>query len=252
MIHSDINKFYFLKEFLDRRKMTEFGNLSLVDEGTGDGDGIELSLPGVKRGDMSSRRFKPEIRVSSLRFSPTGRSWAAASTEGLLIYSLDASLVFDPYDLDMDVTPKSIRRQVTKKEWASAILLSFRLNEIPLIREVLEAVPYDQITVVCSSLPDVYVDKLLNFVASTLEKSNHLQFYLSWAQCLLTLHGQKLKNRCDWNIYNIRYAAALSKQRGMKRTAAESLSDEEESSSEAMDSADGEENMMNEPIMVEN
>ncbi|XP_056110253.1 PWP2 small subunit processome component isoform X3 [Rhinichthys klamathensis goyatoka] len=265
-----------LEEFLDRRKMTEFGNLSLVDEGTGDGDGIELSLPGVKRGDMSSRRFKPEIRVSSLHFSPTGRSWAAASSEGLLIYSLDASLVFDPYDLDMDVTPSSIQRQVTKKEWASAILLSFRLNEIPLIREVLEAVPYDQITVVCSSLPDVYVDKLLNFVASTLEKSNHLQFYLSWAQCLLTLHGQKLKNRsgailptvqqllksiqrhsddlsklCDWNIYNIRYAAALSKQRGMKRTAAESLSDEE-SSSEAMDSAGDEENMMNEPIMVEN
>uniref|UniRef100_A0A672SER8 Periodic tryptophan protein 2 homolog n=1 Tax=Sinocyclocheilus grahami TaxID=75366 RepID=A0A672SER8_SINGR len=251
-----------MEEFLDRRKMTEFGSLSLVDEGTGDGDGVELSLPGVKRGDMSSRRFKPEIRVSSLCFSPTGRSWAAASTEGLLIYSLDASLVFDPYDLDMDVTPASIRQQVKKKEWASAILLSFRLNEMPLIREVLEAVPYDQITVVCSSLPDVYVDKLLNFVASTLEKSNHLQFYLSWAQCLLTLHGQKLKNRsgavlptvqqllksiqrhsddlsklCDWNIYNIRYAAALSKQRGMKRTAAESLSDEEEEEEEvAMDS----------------
>uniref|UniRef100_A0A673JGG4 Periodic tryptophan protein 2 homolog n=1 Tax=Sinocyclocheilus rhinocerous TaxID=307959 RepID=A0A673JGG4_9TELE len=250
-----------MEEFLDRRKMTEFGSLSLVDEGTGDGDGVELSLPGVKRGDMSSRRFKPEIRVSSLCFSPTGRSWAAASTEGLLIYSLDASLVFDPYDLDMDVTPASIRQQVKKKEWASAILLSFRLNEMPLIREVLEAVPYDQITVVCSSLPDVYVDKLLNFVASTLEKSNHLQFYLSWAQCLLTLHGQKLKNRsgavlptvqqllksiqrhsddlsklCDWNIYNIRYAAALSKQRGMKRTAAESLSDEEEEEEVAMDS----------------
>uniref|UniRef100_A0A8C2GBA7 PWP2 small subunit processome component n=1 Tax=Cyprinus carpio TaxID=7962 RepID=A0A8C2GBA7_CYPCA len=239
-----------MEEFLDRRKMTEFGSLSLVDEGTGDGDGVALSLPGVKRGDMSSRRFKPEIRVSSLCFSPTGRSWAAASTEGLLIYSLDASLVFDPYDLDMDVTPASIRQQMKKKEWASAILLSFRLNEMPLIREVLEAVPYNQITVVCSSLPDVYVDKLLNFVASTLEKSNHLQFYLSWAQCLLTLHGQKLKNRsaaylyvkfksnfcflpsCDWNIYNIRYAAALSKQRGMKRTAAESLSDDEEEEEE--------------------
>uniref|UniRef100_A0A672PD57 Periodic tryptophan protein 2 homolog n=1 Tax=Sinocyclocheilus grahami TaxID=75366 RepID=A0A672PD57_SINGR len=247
-----------MEEFLDRRKMTEFGSLSLVDEGTGDGDGVELSLPGVKRGDMSSRRFIPEIRVSSLCFSPTGRSWAAASTEGLLIYSLDASLVFDPYDLDMDVTPASIRKQMKTKEWASAILLSFRLNEMPLIREVLEAVPYDQITVVCSSLPDVYVDKLLNFVASTLEKSNHLQFYLSWAQCLLTLHGQKLKNRsgavlptvqqllksiqrhsddlsklCDWNIYNIRYAAALSKQRGMKRTAAESLSDEDEEEEES-------------------
>uniref|UniRef100_A0A8C2FP23 PWP2 small subunit processome component n=1 Tax=Cyprinus carpio TaxID=7962 RepID=A0A8C2FP23_CYPCA len=268
-----------MEEFLDRRKMTEFGSLSLVDEGIGDGDGVELSLPGVKRGDMSSRRYKPEIRVSSLCFSPTGRVFVFTaqhtdrdftSTEGLLIYSLDASLVFDPYDLDMDVTPASIRQQMKKKEWASAILLSFRLNEMPLIREVLEAVPYDQITVVCSSLPDVYVDKLLNFVASTLEKSNHLQFYLSWAQCLLTLHGQKLKNRsgavlptvqqllksiqrhsddlsklCDWNIYNIRYAAALSKQRGVKRTAAESLSDEEEEV--AMDSGGDEEN-----IIVEN
>lgn len=33
--------------------MTEFGNLSLVDEGTGDGDGIELCLPGVKRGEST-------------------------------------------------------------------------------------------------------------------------------------------------------------------------------------------------------
>uniref|UniRef100_A0A8C2AFH9 PWP2 small subunit processome component n=1 Tax=Cyprinus carpio TaxID=7962 RepID=A0A8C2AFH9_CYPCA len=254
-----------MEEFLDRRKMTEFGSLSLVDEGIGDGDGVELSLPGVKRGDMSSRRYKPEIRVSSL-----WRSWAAASTEGLLIYSLDASLVFDPYDLDMDVMPASIRQQVKKKEWASAILLSFRLNEMPLIREVLEAVPYDQITVVCSALPDVYVDKLLNFVTSTLEKSTTCSSTSAGLSVCSLLHGQKLKNRsgavlptvqqllksiqrhsddlsklCDWNIYNIRYAAALSKQRGVKRTAAESLSDEEEEV--AMDSGGDEEN-----IIVEN
>jgi len=61
---------------------------------------------------------------------------------------------------------------------------------------ILDMLLFDaSVTVVSSSLPDVYVDKLLHFVASTLEKSNHLQFYLSWAQCLLTLHGQKLKNR---------------------------------------------------------
>ncbi len=34
--------------------MTEFGSLSLVDEGTGDGDGVELNLPGVKRGESTS------------------------------------------------------------------------------------------------------------------------------------------------------------------------------------------------------
>lgn len=39
-----------MQEFLDRRKMTEFGSLALVDDGDGDGDGIHISLPGVRRG----------------------------------------------------------------------------------------------------------------------------------------------------------------------------------------------------------
>lgn len=39
-----------VQEFLDRRKMTEFGSLALVDEGSGEGDGVHISLPGVRRG----------------------------------------------------------------------------------------------------------------------------------------------------------------------------------------------------------
>nr|XP_046191021.1 PWP2 small subunit processome component [Oncorhynchus gorbuscha] len=259
-----------MEEFLDRRKMTEFGSLALVDEGVGDGDGVELSLPGVRKGDMSSRHFKPEIRVSSLRFSPTGRSWAATSTEGLLTYSLDGALVFDPYDLDLDVTPASVRRQLRQAKWAAAIVLAFRLNETALTQEVLEAVPHHQITVVCGSLPDVYVEKLLGFIASALERCGHLQFYLSWSQSLLTQHGQKLKTRsgavlptiqslqksiqkhfedlsklCDWNMYTIRYAVALSKQKGVKRTAEDALCDKDESEdSEVMSEASLEETDM--------
>lgn len=52
------------------------------------------------------------------------------------------------------------------------------------------------VRVICGSLPDVYVEKLLGFVAACLEKSGHLQFYMMWAQNLLMLHGQSLKNRC--------------------------------------------------------
>ena len=59
-----------LQEFLDRRKMTEFGHLALVD----DDSGKALSLPGVRSGDMATRHFKPEVRVSCVRFSPTGLS----------------------------------------------------------------------------------------------------------------------------------------------------------------------------------
>lgn len=49
---------------------------------------------------------------------------------------------------------------------------------------------------------------------------------------------------CDWNMYTIRYTMALSKQRGMKRTATDSLCEEDEDSSEVMSSEDEEVDMM--------
>ncbi|XP_056410570.1 periodic tryptophan protein 2 homolog [Hyla sarda] len=238
-----------MEEFLDRRKMTEFGSLALVDEGAGE-DGVMLSLPGVRKGDMSSRHFKPEIRVTSLRFCPTGRSWAATSTEGLLIYSLDSSSVFDPFHLDEEVTAGSVHRTLRKGEWTRALVMAMRLNEERLVQEAVERVPPSDIKVLCSSLPELYVERLLAFLAAQIQGSRHLQFYLIWAHELLMQHGQKLKTRsvslmptihslqrsiqghftdiaklCDWNRYNMRFAVCLSKQRGVKREASERDSD---------------------------
>ncbi|NXM12582.1 PWP2 protein, partial [Ploceus nigricollis] len=161
----------FFQEYLDRRKMTEFGSMALIDEGGG------------------------EIRVTCVRFCPTGRSWAATTTEGLLLYSLDTGLIFDPFELDIDVTPSNIHKTLSQKEYTTAIVMAFKLNEKKLIQEVIEAVPSSEVDVVCSSLPDLYVEKLLEFLASAFETSCHLEFYLIWAHKLLMLHGQKLKTR---------------------------------------------------------
>ncbi|NXS87639.1 PWP2 protein, partial [Erpornis zantholeuca] len=146
-------------------------------------------------GDMSYRHFKPEIRVTCVRFCPTGRSWAATTTEGLLLYSLDSGLIFDPFELDIDVTPSNIHKTLSQKEYTMAIVMAFKLNEKKLIQEIVEAVPSSEVDVVCSSLPDLYVEKLLEFLASAFETSCHLEFYLIWAHKLLMLHGQKLKTR---------------------------------------------------------
>ena len=81
------------------------------------------SLPGVVRGDLSSRKARPEIRASCVRFSPTGRAWSAATTEGLLVYSLDESLTFDPFDLDEDVTPDAIAKALREKNYSKAVLV---------------------------------------------------------------------------------------------------------------------------------
>ena len=176
--------------------MTEWGNLNLVETNPeSEMDSNKISLPGVVRGDYSSRAFKPEIQVTCVRFSPTARSWSACTTEGLLVYSLDSSLIFDPFDLDIEITPKAIKENLESQEYSLALMQSLRLNEEPLITQVIEKTPYQSIDIIVTTLPDTYVDKLIAFVATQIEKSKHLEFYLIWSQAILYKHGNRIKQR---------------------------------------------------------
>ncbi|XP_055697222.1 periodic tryptophan protein 2 homolog isoform X3 [Phlebotomus papatasi] len=131
-----------LSDFLNRRKVTEFCNLALVERREPlEGGSVAVKLAGVQRGDMSTRHYKPEFRVSCVRFSPTGLSWAAACTEGLMVYSLDKGIVFDPYQLSQEVTPKATRDLLAKEEFSGALIMALKLNETPLIHQVIESVP---------------------------------------------------------------------------------------------------------------
>nr|XP_054754063.1 periodic tryptophan protein 2 homolog [Lytechinus pictus] len=125
--------------------MTDFGNAALIDMNVGEeGQQMALSLPGVTKGDMSSRSFRPEVNVSCVRFSATGSQWAATTTEGLLVYSVDSSLTFDPYDLTLDLTPAVVFDALKEEEWSKALMMAFRLNEKTVIRRVTESIPWSQ------------------------------------------------------------------------------------------------------------
>jgi len=175
--------------------LTEAGPASLLDE-QGEAsdleDRIDRTLPGSTRGgDPSARKRMPEVRVTGVAFAPTGRSFCAASTEGLLIYSLDTMPLFDPIDLDLAVTPASTLHVLQKeKDYLKALVMAFRLNEAPLIRQVFEAVPHSNISLVVEALPVVYVPRLLRFVGMQTEESPHLEFCLLWVQAILKSHGQ--------------------------------------------------------------
>ncbi|OCH89636.1 WD40 repeat-like protein [Obba rivulosa] len=186
------------EEFLDSRKVTEAGNIDLIDTRGDESDledRMDYALPGAARGDMSKRRYRQEARTKCVRFSPTGRSWAAASTEGLLIYSLDDSAAFDPFDLDIDVTPQSLLTVLARREFLKALVMAFRLNEKPLVQRVYESIPRGDIRLVARQLPVVYVPALLRFVAEHLERSPHLEFDLLWVMALLNGHGRFLRDR---------------------------------------------------------
>jgi periodic tryptophan protein 2 len=183
------------QEFLNSKLLTEAGPAALIDE-QGEAsdleDRIDRTLPGSSRGgDTAARKRIPDVRVTGIAFSPTGRSFCAASTEGLLIYGLDTSPLFDPFDLDVTVTPASTLHVLHKeKDYLKALVMAFRLNEAPLIRRVYESIPYTNIALLVEELPIVYVPRLLRFVALQTEESPHLEFCLLWIKAILDSHGQ--------------------------------------------------------------
>ena len=186
------------QEFLNSRNLTEAGPLGLIDtqgESSDLEDRIDRTLPGTTRGDPSTRRTLPTIRVPAIGFSPTGRAFCAATTEGLLIYSLDTALAFDPFDLDIDITPSSTLAALKQKDYLLALVMAFRLNEAPLIRRVYEAIPVSDISLVVKNLPTVYLARLLRFVAQATDETPHLEFNLRWIEALLRAHGPYVKDR---------------------------------------------------------
>jgi len=184
------------QEFLDSRKLTQAGaGMDDIEDESDLEDRMDTTLPGAQRGDMSKRRVRREAKTTCVRFSQTGRSWAAASTEGLLIYSLDESTTFDPFDLSLDLTPESILSTLASRDYLIALIMALRLSELPLIKQVYTAVPPSEIKLLARQIPPVYVEKLLSFIADQLEKSPHVEFDLLWVGSMLTAHGKWLRDR---------------------------------------------------------
>ena len=195
------------QEYLNSRTLTEAGPAGLLDsqaEASDLGDRIDRTLPGSGRGDFSSRRTRPAVRVTAVAFSPTGRAFCAASTEGLLVYSLDSTLQFDPFDLDMDVTPASALEALTGRLYLQALIMGFRLNESSLLKRVFEAIPPVEVGRLVRQLPTVYIARLLGFVAQIINTSPRLESNLRWVEALLSTHGAFLKTNMSSLPHEVR------------------------------------------------
>ncbi|KAI1326880.1 periodic tryptophan protein 2 [Xylariaceae sp. FL0255] len=218
------------QEFLNSKQLTEAGPEGLLDD-EGNGSDRETrpenNLPGSKRGgDPSARKVLPEVKVTGVAFSPVGTSFCAASTEGLLVYSLDNDLQFDPFDLNMEITPASTLAVLeTEKDYLKALVMAFRLNEAGLIQRIFQSIPYPDIPLVVEQFPTVYVARLLRFVAAQTEESPHMEFCMLWIKSLVDKHGPWLTaNRSKVDVEFRVVARAIARmQNDIRRLADENV-----------------------------
>jgi periodic tryptophan protein 2 len=193
---------------LNSKNMTDAGPIDQIDDedsdledeanvlltrqnggGGGSGNGNAKSLPGV------AGNAAPKARTRGVALSPTGRSWAAATTEGVLLYSLDEGMVFDPTDLAEDVTPAAVLRALGSGAYLRALLVALRLRDPELTRHVLFATPPASVELVVATLPAVVAPGLLGTLAEALPTTPHVEHVLSWVKALCSRHGMAMQSR---------------------------------------------------------
>lgn len=186
-------------DLLNSKNMTQAGPVDLIDDDADDlddvlppppegGPGTAENLPGT-----GSKR-KAAIRSRAVTLSPTGQTWAAATTEGLLLYSLDQGLVFDPTDLTEDITPAAAYKALANRAFLRALLIALRLKDPEVVRQVMMAIPPSQVGSVAAGVPSASVPQVLLALASYLADSPHLEFLLSWLRDICIKHGRSLQN----------------------------------------------------------
>ncbi|KAK4479702.1 hypothetical protein RD792_015233 [Penstemon davidsonii] len=229
-------------DFLNSKNMSEAGPLDLIDDDNSDTEeGVDKQIRNRLAYDLPGslpNHGRPVIRTKCLKIAPTGRSWAAATTEGVLLYSMDESFIFDPTDLDMDVTPEAVDAALKDNEPKRAVILSLRMNEDSLIKKCIVSVAPADIPAVAASVPSKYLQRLVEALAELLDKCPHLELILRWCQVLCESHGnsiqqnsrnllpalkslqksitrlhQDLADTCSSNEYMLRYLCSTSNKK---------------------------------------
>jgi periodic tryptophan protein 2 len=193
-------------DFLDSRKDGEPEDFdSEDDEDIRDRPHQQALLPGVQQGDFAKRQNASRIATTEIGFAPSGRQWACTTTAGLVIYSLDDQMLFDPYMLDIDITPETILETLKDEVWLKALVMALRLNEFKITKKVFCAIPPANIKLTAQQLHPVYIQRFVNFLATHMETSNALEFHLTWVHALFAFHGQYFKQNATTLATSMRH-----------------------------------------------
>ena len=135
------------------------------------------------------------MRIKNICFSPDGTQFAAATTEGLIIYSNIANErntdYFNPFAIDESVTLDNIIAKVQSEEHLTALVLALRLNINEVTETVYKCVPADSVPLLVAHMPEMLLLKLLQFMAAEIEHGRDVHWAMVWLEAALKYHGAK-------------------------------------------------------------
>ena len=172
-------------------------NLDNLNDYDSDDENVATSVtPGASGGkgkaNDGSRTTRPDILTTAVKFSSTGREWAAATSQGLQVYSLDEDMLFAPTDLDITITPQAVDTALSREEYSLALNMALHLGEQSILKKVFSKIPMDAINLVIKSIDIRMLRDIIRFIANELASSVHLEFYLQWTHEILQNYGKIL------------------------------------------------------------
>eukprot|EP01064_Diplonema_japonicum_P035859 TRINITY_DN7880_c4_g1_i1.p1 TRINITY_DN7880_c4_g1~~TRINITY_DN7880_c4_g1_i1.p1 ORF type:complete len:1034 (+),score=309.53 TRINITY_DN7880_c4_g1_i1:23-3103(+) len=189
-----------MSDVYDYRANTDAGNinnLDLADSDSEDGVRKVTRLPGAQRGDQGKRKkTRPIARSKCVMFSPTGKEWAAATTDGLLLFSTEVDAKrFNPTFLSMGLTPMEVYGELEKGNFIVALLKSLHLNDADVCTRVLHGVPEQEIPFVTDNISTELLVPVIELLSKELADNNNVERVLRWVCHLLSRHGAYLQKR---------------------------------------------------------
>ncbi|CCW61257.1 unnamed protein product [Phytomonas sp. EM1] len=179
------------------RSMTEGGFLGDIDV---DDDDVHLTrrkimeMPGSRNRHFATGKRKTELvaRCMDVSFAPTGTSFVAATTDGLLVFStLISRPRFQPLQLlNSSITTSEVRAQLEGGRPVLALMGALILGNRLLGIECMRRLPQEAIPVAVTSTPSAAFPLLVQWVSEEVEMSKELEHSLLWAQSLL-LHSNE-------------------------------------------------------------
>ena len=136
----------------------------------------------------------PEIKINSIKFSNTNRSFAVGTTEGVYIFSLDKSLSFSKLSIGIEVTLKDAIQAFDEGNYMKGIIYSIYLKKIDILEKYFDSIPISKVQLIVDKMPFDLVSPLLNYLCNKLEKDINVQYVMIWIHLLLKKNCRQLKN----------------------------------------------------------